>query len=284
MTRQEIQRRFDEIVAFAEVEKFLDTPVKRYSSGMYVRLAFAVSAHLDCEILLVDEVLAVGDIQFQDKCLGKMRDASRCGRTVLVVSHNMSMIHALCGRAALFEHGVLRCLAATDDCVREYMAPAADDHRPIVAHGRRQCDFIDVKSILVNGADAGQVHLVGRQSALTLAAHCTLQRAVRVNLEARLFDHLGNMVGIFSPGHLAGETRLSPAGELELRATMVLPKLNRGQYALTITLTHPNICVYWTFAEAVRISASGWPLPTGQVLENNALCGPLLLDGEVEYL
>ena len=105
MTRAEIVRKFDEIVAFAEVERFLDTPVKRYSSGMYVRLAFAVAAHLEPEILVVDEVLAVGDAEFQRKCIGKMRDVSRGGRTVLFVSHNMAAIQALCSRVVVLHAG-----------------------------------------------------------------------------------------------------------------------------------------------------------------------------------
>jgi lipopolysaccharide transport system ATP-binding protein len=105
MTRAEIRRKFDEIVAFAEVEKFLDTPVKRYSSGMYVRLAFAVAAHLEPEILVVDEVLAVGDVEFQKKCLGKMSEVAEGGRTVLCVSHNMPAIQHLCRRAMLLNDG-----------------------------------------------------------------------------------------------------------------------------------------------------------------------------------
>jgi lipopolysaccharide transport system ATP-binding protein len=105
MTRAEIKRKFDEIVAFAEVEKFLDTPVKRYSSGMYVRLAFAVAAHLEPEILIVDEVLAVGDAAFQRKCLGKMGEVSRDGRTVLFVSHNMPAVTRLCQRGVLLDKG-----------------------------------------------------------------------------------------------------------------------------------------------------------------------------------
>ena len=107
MTRRQIARRFDEIVAFAEVERFLDTPVKRYSSGMYVRLAFAVASHLDPEILVVDEVLAVGDTAFQKKCLGKMNDVGRSGRTVLCVSHNMATILHLCDRAVVLDRGRL---------------------------------------------------------------------------------------------------------------------------------------------------------------------------------
>ena len=105
MTRQEIKKKFDEIVAFAELEKFLDTPVKRYSSGMYVRLAFAVAAHLEPEILIVDEVLAVGDVAFQKKCLGKMENVAKEGRTVLFVSHNMGAIKALCSSAILIDSG-----------------------------------------------------------------------------------------------------------------------------------------------------------------------------------
>ncbi|MEM9949051.1 MAG: ABC transporter ATP-binding protein, partial [Cyanobacteria bacterium P01_D01_bin.36] len=105
MSKAEISRKFDEIVAFSEVEKFLDTPVKRYSSGMYVRLAFAVAAHLEPEILIVDEVLAVGDAQFQKKCLGKMESIGKEGRTVVFVSHNMGAIEALCQKGMLIEEG-----------------------------------------------------------------------------------------------------------------------------------------------------------------------------------
>jgi homopolymeric O-antigen transport system ATP-binding protein len=107
MSKKEIARKFDEIVAFAELEKFIDTPVKHYSSGMYVRLAFAVAAHLEPEILLVDEVLAVGDITFQKKCLGKMGDVARAGRTVVLVSHNMAAINALSTRVVMMEEGAI---------------------------------------------------------------------------------------------------------------------------------------------------------------------------------
>lgn len=121
MTRLEIKRKFDEIVAFAEVENFLDTPVKRYSSGMYVRLAFAVAAHLDPDILIVDEVLAVGDVQFQKKCLGKMQDvAAREGRTVLFVSHNMGAIGQLCSRCILLEKGRVALEGPAIEVIRHY--------------------------------------------------------------------------------------------------------------------------------------------------------------------
>ena len=122
MSREEIKCKFDEIVAFAEVEKFLDTPVKRYSSGMYVRLAFAVAAHLDPEILIVDEVLAVGDAQFQKKCLGRMKQVGKEGRTVLFVSHSMAAITQLCSTALLVERGSIAQRGAAKEVVGHYLS------------------------------------------------------------------------------------------------------------------------------------------------------------------
>jgi lipopolysaccharide transport system ATP-binding protein len=122
MTRREIARKFDEIVAFAEVERFLDTAVKHYSSGMYVRLAFGVAAHLEPDVLIVDEVLAVGDAEFQRKSLGKMRDVSQGGRTVLFVSHNMAAVHALCSRAVWLDGGRVAADGNVADSVAKYLA------------------------------------------------------------------------------------------------------------------------------------------------------------------
>ena len=120
MSRPEIRKQFDAIVDFAEVEKFLDTPVKRYSSGMYVRLAFAVAAHLNPEILIVDEVLSVGDAEFQKKCLGKMQDVATGGRTVLFVSHNMTAVGSLCSRVMLLDGGNCRNSGPSSEVIREY--------------------------------------------------------------------------------------------------------------------------------------------------------------------
>jgi lipopolysaccharide transport system ATP-binding protein len=123
----EIKRRFDEIVAFAEVEKFIDTPVKFYSSGMYVRLAFAVAAHLEPEILLLDEVLAVGDAAFQRKCLGKMGSVAQAGRTVLFVSHNLAAVRNLCGRTLLLESGAMEKIGPTEEVISHYLSKTAVD-------------------------------------------------------------------------------------------------------------------------------------------------------------
>ena len=126
---RKLRKKFDEIVDFAEIEKFLDTPVKRYSSGMYVRLAFAVAAHLEPEILLVDEVLAVGDAQFQKKCLGKIEDVStKEGRTVLFVSHNMGAITQLCNMGMVLEGGMLNLLGPAEAAVKRYVANIVNDN------------------------------------------------------------------------------------------------------------------------------------------------------------
>jgi lipopolysaccharide transport system ATP-binding protein len=122
MKKEEIEDKFDEIVAFAEIEKFIDTPVKHYSSGMYLRLAFAVAAHLETEILLVDEVLAVGDVGFQKKCLGKMKDVAGLGRTVLLVSHQLNQIRRLCSECILIDSGRIRLYGVTADVVAAYEA------------------------------------------------------------------------------------------------------------------------------------------------------------------
>jgi lipopolysaccharide transport system ATP-binding protein len=153
MRRHEIQQKFDQIVDFAEIEQFLDTPVKRYSSGMYVRLAFAVAAHLEPEILIVDEVLAVGDLSFQRKCMGRMREVGRSGSTILFVSHNMPAIEALCTRALLLDHGKVAMDGGVHELVQEY-------HRRVLAtHG-------DGGSVLSDLNSPTRVHKIFRSATL----------------------------------------------------------------------------------------------------------------------
>ena len=136
MPRQTIRERFDTIVAFAEVERFVDTPVKRYSSGMVVRLAFAIAAHLEPDILLVDEVLAVGDADFQKKCIGKMESVSHEeGRTVLLVSHSMTTVQAVCRQAVYLEHGRTAGVLPTEEAVRRYLGTESGNRAVFQAPG-----------------------------------------------------------------------------------------------------------------------------------------------------
>jgi lipopolysaccharide transport system ATP-binding protein len=141
MSKGEIRSKFDEIVAFSECEEFIDTPVKRYSSGMYTRLAFAVAAHLEPEILIVDEVLAVGDASFQKKCLGKMGEVAQHGRTVLFVSHNMAAVQALCKKALLLSHGKVQEIGPVNQVVQTYLKTAAEtEANPLDQRRDRQGD------------------------------------------------------------------------------------------------------------------------------------------------
>jgi homopolymeric O-antigen transport system ATP-binding protein len=161
MTRAEIRRKFDEIVAFAEVEKFLDTPVKRYSSGMYVRLAFAVAAHLEPEILIVDEVLAVGDTEFQKKCLGKMDEVSRRdGRTVLFVSHNLAAIAEMADRTLLLDAGAIAIDGSVSDALSTYLSRGARETR-YIRPPDSQCKTPHIAQIEVLTSDVNGVHRFG---------------------------------------------------------------------------------------------------------------------------
>jgi lipopolysaccharide transport system ATP-binding protein len=174
MTRVEIRKKFDEIVAFAEVEKFLDTPVKRYSSGMYVRLAFAVAAHLEPEILIVDEVLAVGDAQFQKKCLGKMQDVTgKGGRTVLFVSHNMSAVRTLCGRGICLEAGSIRFAGRINEAVDSYVASSIEQSGAAVWSSPTNAP----------GDDALRLRAVRIRSEGEVSASAWIDREIQIEIE-----------------------------------------------------------------------------------------------------
>lgn len=159
MTKKEIAKKFDEIVEFAGIEKFIDTPVKRYSSGMYVRLAFSVAAHMEPDILLVDEVLAVGDAEFQKKCLGKMDEVTKkSGRTILFVSHNMSAIQNLCQRCILLKNGQIEMIGETEEVIRKYLSDKTNlSHISLKDRkdrkGKGDIKFTDIKVINSNGSE-----------------------------------------------------------------------------------------------------------------------------------
>jgi homopolymeric O-antigen transport system ATP-binding protein len=169
MKKWEIDKKFDEIVAFSEVDQFIDTPVKRYSSGMHVRLAFAVAAHLDPEILIVDEVLAVGDAAFQKKCLGKMDDVAKGGRTVLLVSHNMQVISTLTNRAILFSGG--RCVyeGKTAKAITKYLRE--DDNRELVYKGPRSPGEPRITFVELHTSEPGNVQINGDSMEVRVLIH-----------------------------------------------------------------------------------------------------------------
>jgi lipopolysaccharide transport system ATP-binding protein len=199
MGRAEIARKFDEIVAFAELEKFIDTPVKHYSSGMYVRLAFAVAAHLEPEILLVDEVLAVGDISFQKKCLGKMGDVARAGRTVVLVSHSMGAINALCTRCIILDRGGVEFEGSTPEATTRYYADSLDivhgsdlSTRPRKGNGKARFTSIFVRPLTPAG-DALEVAYPGCDLNVSVELTCQSDFAP-ANLAIIFYDSSGYRV------------------------------------------------------------------------------------------
>jgi len=184
MRRTEIRRKFDEIVAFAEVDKFIDTPVKRYSSGMYLRLAFAVAAHLEPEILVVDEVLAVGDASFQKKCMGKMETVAGQGRTILFVSHNLAAITSLCSRAILLQRGELKAAGAATDIVASYLSDVTGAAASVVwstdeAPGTDGVKVLSVRLVDESGAPASTVD-IERPVTLKISYHVEGPRSFRI--------------------------------------------------------------------------------------------------------
>ena len=199
MRKAEIKRKFDEIVDFAGVERYIDTPVKRYSSGMYVRLAFAVAAHLESEILIVDEVLAVGDAEFQKKCLGKMGEVSKGeGRTVLFVSHNMGSIKALCPKAMLLHNGQLKTLDSSSRVIDEYIAlNKSNDGQAIRRKGNRKAEIGNFYLSGPNGQQASEFFM-GDDICLNLqitfhddVSHAELGINVK-NMQDELISHVTN--------------------------------------------------------------------------------------------
>lgn len=226
MTKQEVARKFDEIVDFAETEKFIDTPVKRYSSGMYVRLAFAVAAHLDPEILVVDEVLAVGDAEFQKKCLGKMGDVAREGRTVLFVSHNMASVSALCRNGIVLQGGKLAGFYPVNEAINYYITCAVNlvsqvsPKERIDREGNGKAQISDVKILnsanetvfqvpLNNGALSFQIDIDGKEPIrsvwVAIGIYDTLNRCIlwldshALNLDFSIKEGINHIACTISP-------------------------------------------------------------------------------------
>lgn len=229
MSRAEIRRKFDEIVAFAEIEKFLDTPVKRYSSGMYVRLAFAVAAHLEPEILIVDEVLAVGDADFQKKCLGKMQDVAGEGRTVLFVSHNMGAINALCSRGILLSSGQVQFDGAVYAASEYYVANAGQ-----LTRFQRANAPLGINQWI----ESAEISLEDQRLMVRLVVFSRDDRRSIVNV--RLKDALGIPLGMGSLGGFDPDLSVQfRSGRQSVDLTVELPRLANGSCSVDLDLEVP---------------------------------------------
>jgi lipopolysaccharide transport system ATP-binding protein len=278
MSRREIAKHFDAIVEFAEVEQFLDTPVKRYSSGMYVRLAFAVAAHLNPEILIVDEVLAVGDVEFQKKCLGKMQDVSQQeGRTVLFVSHNIASLRQLCRTGILLQDGQVQCAGSVSDCIAEYGRKTLQTGTILSQISQTHPD-IRVEAVTINGSPQNQVYISDSERCLRVEISGSLSRPLPMDMEALVSDASDVRLGFFSPGHEFGNITEYQAGRFKIVREIELPaRINRGEYFLSLYLTHPVVQIYVTFPRAVRLFAEGTPVQAGGSIPYQDHGGWLLL-------
>jgi lipopolysaccharide transport system ATP-binding protein len=277
MTRAEINAKFNEIVAFSGVEKFLDTPVKRYSSGMRIRLGFAVAAHLEPEILLIDEVLAVGDASFQKKCLGKMDEIARGGRTVLFVSHNMQAIRLPCGRCALLGDGRVLLQGPPDDCVSCYLHGADGDGDSISDHTISMVNDLTITSVLINQSNRPRQILSGNRDRIEIRVAGIAHAPMQAEIEARIFDIYRTPLAFFSPGHERGEAEVVGPGPFEIVRIMALPRMNHGDYLVDIDLTHPGVHTLARIPNAIHFLVEGCPTHTGHVFEYNKGAGWVFL-------
>ena len=255
MTRSEIVRKFDEIVAFAGVERFLDTPVKRYSSGMYVRLAFAVAAHLDPEILIIDEVLAVGDAEFQQKCLGKIGEVAGSGRTVLFVSHHMATIENLCHTGLLLDKGAVSFHGPVRDAIAAYAASVkvAAQHGFDDRSDRRGTGVVQFLAARIAGRDGKTqpAFACGSDHVFELRMQNTTAAPVRaLHVSVGIESAVGQRVATWSTTYAGGDFESAPAGEFSVRIHLPRLALLPGSYR------------YYLFA-TIHGDVADWLLPAG---------------------
>lgn len=266
MSKAEVTRKLDEIVDFSGCERYLDTPVKRYSSGMTVRLGFAVAAHLDPEILVVDEVLAVGDAEFQKKAIGKMQDVSRGeGRTVLFVSHNMASIRALCKTGVLLENGCVKSMGEINDVVDQYLGNAVRlDGEPIIDSFKIHDKNLTVDSVVVNGQTTNKLDLRWPARTIDVVVRGKYEGDIPMDLELCIFTDNEVLVAKRTPSLSSGITTRVNNDSFELHESLTLPEgFTNGVYFLRIDITHPKVSYLAQANNAVQINIDGNYTPQG---------------------
>ena len=285
MSRREIKQKFDEIVDFAGVEKFLDTPVKRYSSGMYVRLAFAVAANLDPEILIVDEVLAVGDAQFQQKCLGKMQDVSRqSGRTILFVSHNMNAVLQLCERAILLHQGQVVMDGPPDEVMKSYVAePETGSTVDLRNHPNRDPSYSPVfQSITLCDIAGNPTAVFGPGDTVQLKLSLKLKRRI---VNPMLASGINNWRGerLFAVATYLSQSRIEYVeGDCLVVGRFELPNLVPGKYTYRYRLQRIRWSIHRPHPQCGQLEHRTERLPGRRPIRShpNGLChGPLRMGG-----
>ena len=260
MTKQEISAKLDEIVDFSGCERYLDTPVKRYSSGMTVRLGFAVAAFLDPEILVVDEVLAVGDAEFQKKAIGKMQDVSRGeGRTVLFVSHNMGSIRNLCKSGILLDKGQLVYSGTALDAILHYKKYGYEDNdeRKIIDYAHYQTSSLELHKILVNDTENATMSLDAGENRLSLHMEGYNSVARFIAVEIRITDENDIPLAMFMPD-MNGNLPYFNEGLFTIDKELIFPQgIVAGTYYISISLTHPQVQGFVDLNRSIRLQFGG---------------------------
>ena len=242
MTRQEITRKLDEIIDFAGITRYIDTPVKRYSSGMTVRLGFSVAAFMEPEILVVDEVLAVGDAEFQKKAIGKMRDVSRGeGRTVLFVSHNMAAVRSLCHTGIVLKDGMMNYIGSVEDAIHFYMNEDQDKTGKTI----KECikwkkNYLTIHSIEINHSENTSTTISSNQKTLNVRIEGETSIEMKTDLMLIVKNQEGVPMAALAEGHYKGKIEIIKTGVFVLEKNIILPKyLSIGDYYADLFLHHP---------------------------------------------
>lgn len=278
MTKYEIRSKLDEIIDFSGCERYIDTPVKRYSSGMTVRLGFAVAAHLEPEILVVDEVLAVGDAEFQKKAIGKMQEVSRNeGRTVLFVSHNMAAVEKLCKTGIVLENGSISYAGVIQESILKYLNNNIFYKQRIIDGVKKKHKNLLLYKITINNSDDNLVNISPDENAFRISIQGNLKIAMKIAIEIRFYDDHEKVVAFYSPSQLNGVSNKYPRGNFEINESFNLPEnLTSGEYFIDIDLIDPNIEGYITIPKHVKLISSGVMGHTG-IEFKYAQCGLIVL-------
>lgn len=271
MTKTEIDRKLDEIVDFAGVEKYLDTPVKRYSSGMMVRLGFAIAAHLEPEILVVDEVLAVGDAEFQKKAIGKMQDVSKGeGRTVLFVSHNMAAVRSLCKKGIVMKNGSIDSIGDITSAIERYLNNNDDaENVNIIDSVKCLKSTLHIESVEIN--ETSKTHSIIRngQEKLKVRITGTLDEALDYDLMLILKNEIGMPYATYAPGHYRGEIQHLEKGKFVIERIINLPMiLAKGILKVDLYLHHPMVEYQMMALDCCSLESEGFQSGYGRALEH----------------
>ena len=278
MTKAEIKSKFDEIVDFAGVAKYVDTPVKRYSSGMMVRLGFAIAAHLEPEILVVDEVLAVGDAEFQKKAIGKMQDVSKGqGRTVLFVSHNMAAVRSLCTRGVMLKNGTIDFIGSTAETLEHYLNDGIDIQQgKIVERIKFTKNTLQIYAITINGTDDTFSTIKNGQEFIEVTISGHTDENMSYDIMVILKNKDGMPYATFARGHYEGDILHQGPGDFCISKRIQLPRiLTKGIIHADLYIHHPMVEYYLQAPNCCTLDSEGYQAGFGTAMnqETNGFIG-----------